>query len=291
MGHNSRAADVMRGTARSPAWAFAIVSTCLSSAACADELFAADPPRLFGYTLGTSTGDARPSPTQQKLPAEFAPFTEVELRWSQPSGTLFAISGSASTRNHRACVERLNALRAQFDATLAIPLRDESFEAFDGDAYLGYYGSREAITWRASCEGRDLSLSATDSARENGCDPRERPARPEHVVPTEWTERFPALETSPTPESRGVWQRIGDRAEAAYDMLLSKSQCLEGAMAITAVVAADGSVQAVAISTSGFPDGTMEQRVNEIVRATAFPASSTMTWRLTSASLQFALRH
>jgi len=272
------------------ALALAIASICLWGVARADDLFT-DPHRLFGYTLGTSTGEARQSaPTTEKLPPGFAPFTEVQLRWSQPSGTLFVIDGSARTRSARACIEQLNDLRTSFDATLAIPLREESFEASDGDPYLGYYGSRETITWRLSCEGRDLSVNATDATRENGCDPRERPATPERVVPTEWAERFQGLETSLAPELRAVWQRIGDRAENTYDALLVSSPCLEGAVAISAVVDSDGMVHAVATSANGFPDGTMEQRVSELVHATVFPKSSTTMWRLTTSGLQFSLR-
>jgi hypothetical protein len=150
----------------------ALLYISISADAGAPDFFTAERGRIFGYTLGTSTGEARPAmPERRALPPDFAPFTEVRLSWSQPSGTLYEVSGSGRARSDRACVEKLAEVRARFDATQAFPLREESFEATNGDPYLGYYGTLDSITWRLSCQGRILSITATDITYDFGCDP------------------------------------------------------------------------------------------------------------------------
>ena len=248
------------------------------------DLFTAGANRLFGYTLGTATGEARPAmPEYRSLPRDFTPFAEVRLRWSQPSGTLYDIQGAARIRNDRACVERLNEVRARFDATHGIALREDSFEASDGDPRLEYFGTRDRITWRLSCEGRMLFVSATDDAYDGGCDPHAPPTAPELPTPPDWAERFPGLEASPAPEIRAVWQRIAMSVESMYAPLRARSPCLEAAIAISAVLDSDGAVQAVATSSSTPTE--LAQRVTELVRRTAFPKSSDAIWRHTNVVL------
>lgn len=269
----------------------ALLDVSIAADADAQDLFTAERGRIFGYTLGTTTGEARPvMPESRKLPAEFAPFTEVELSWSQPSGTLYDVSGSGRARSGRACVEKLTELRARFDATQAVALREESFEATNGEPYLGYYGTRDSVTWRLSCQGRLLEISATDVRYDFGCDPREPPPRPEAVIPAEWAERYPGLGRSAAPEIAAVWRRIAERAEARYGRLRAESGCLEGLIAISAVLDAEGAVHAIEATSSGFPDATLEQAVTEIVRTAAFPKDAATTWRLTTAELKFANR-
>lgn len=255
------------------------------------DLFTAGADRAFGYTLGTVSYKTPPIARERHaLPAEFAPFKEVELSWSQPSGTLYEILGSGHLRTERGCVEKLDEVRARFDTTHAVPLREVSFTSSDGDPYLGYYGTRERVSWRLACEGGTLSVSAIDSKYDRGCDPREKPAAPQLVPPSEWTERFPGLERSSSPEIGAVWQRIASRAESTYGGLLSTSPCLEAAIAVSVVLDSEGAVQAVASSSSELADDRLERRVEELVRTTVFPKDAVATWRLTTIALRFDLR-
>jgi hypothetical protein len=269
----------------------ALLGVSIAADARAQEFFTAERGRILGYTLGTSTGEGRPvMPERRALPADFAPLTEVRLSWSQPSGTLYDVSGSGRARSNRACVEKLAEVRARFDATQAFPLREESFEATNGEPYLGYHGTRDSITWRLSCQGRLLSITATDETYDFGCDPREPPTRPEPVIPSEWAERYPGLERSSAPEIPVVWRRIAQRAEGRYDRTRAQAGCLEGSIAISAVLDSEGAVQAIEASSSGFPDATLEEGVTEIVRTTVFPKDAAATWRLTTVVLEFAHR-
>lgn len=271
--------------------AIALLHVSIAADAGAQDYFTAERGRIFGYTLGTTTGEARPvMPERRGLPAEFAPFTEVRLSWSRPSGTLYDVSGTGRARSDRACAEKLADLRARFDATQAFPLREESFEATDGEPYLGYYGTRDSVTWRLSCEGRLLSITATDDRFAFGCDPREQPPRAELVIPAEWAERYPGLDKSAAPEIAAVWRRIADRAEGRYARMRASSGCLEGSIAISAVLDAEGAVQAVEARSSGFPDATLERAVTELVRTTAFPKDAAVAWRLTTVELTLADR-
>jgi hypothetical protein len=267
----------------------ALLHASIAADAGAQDFFTAERGRIFGYTLGAATGEARPViPERRALAAELAPFTEVRLSWSQPSGTLYDVSGSGRVRSSRACVEKLGELRARFNTTQAIPLREESFEATNGDPYLGYYGTRDSVTWRLSCQGRLLSITATDERYDWGCDPREQPPRPEPVIPAEWAERYPGLGPSAAPEIAAVWRRIADRAEGSYNRMRAQSGCLEGLIAISAVIDSEGAVQAVETRSSGFPDATLERAAKEIVRTTPFPKDAAALWRLTTVELKFA---
>ena len=110
------------------------------------------------------------------------------------------------------------------------------------------------------------------------------------MVPAEWAERYRGLERSTAPEIPAVWRRIAQRAEGRYDRLRVQSGCLEGLIAISAVLDSEGAVQAVEAGSSGLPDAALEQAVAEIVRTTVFPKDAAATWRLTTAVLEFSHR-
>ncbi len=243
----------------------------------------------FGYAVGTRIDGLDPATmfVSQALDRTYAPFTKVSLSVSSPSHTVTSVTGVTEMRSAKACLASLDVLRDQLESAFGLTLEHETFTTTH--QYTGYYGSRDAVLRRISCEDQMLSVRVELGGYASGCDPGEAPALPaEGRAETEAAlkKRFPEAQLWKGQDVRRASAVIAELAESAYSRALSDSPCLRARVVIYAVIDPAGKAQAVQVLATEGVDAALRQRITDSVQRTSFATTDDPAMRLLNVQLR-----